>query len=171
MAMKPHEHLSAREAFSSVLQGSIENSVSNQTLQFGIGHPTLETGLSLRSALSQLGYRVCFFTSDRQELLEFVRTLEPNLVFLHFDLLSPDLLKPESVVPLILIIDGGGPMLPSSPQTHGVNILGVVDTPVSQSKLIPLVPLVLRRFQELQLLRDEFGRLENSLHEKGRNQP
>jgi response regulator NasT len=120
-----------------------------------------------RKCLTRLGHTVVAVARDGRELVEQCRAVRPDLVIT--DIKMPDMdgidaaaqIYQERPVPIILVSAYHDATLIERAESD--HILGYLVKPIKQSDLEPVIGLTLRRFAELEALRQETSGLRQAL--------
>lgn len=139
----------------------------DHTLKVAIAHSNAGTRHVLHTAIAQLGHAVCVHAGTGAELID--SSQRPDLVIVQETLPDRDGLQAvreacgDVAIPTILVLDpkDGRQLV----QPEAANVLAVLHEPVRSSDLIPVIPLVMQRFAELQALRKEIADLSQPLEE------
>lgn len=137
------------------------------SLQIAIVHQDAETHHRLHTAVAQQGHSVCLHAGSGRELIEAAQ--QPELIVIQEFLADmPGLQAVQQAcgnmaVPLIVAVDrnDGAPL----DEPNGHNIFAVVWEPVGASDLIPLIPMVTHRFDQLQGIQQRIEHLQKELDE------
>lgn len=144
-------------------------------LQVAIAHGNVEPRDTLYAGVTQLGHTVCILAENRRELVMLARTNKPDLCIVQEHLPDNNGLQAVSEIsdgrpmPTIIVIDeNDGQVLKRS---HTTNVLAVLQEPVRQSDLAPVIPLAMHYFAQRQylqnnitMLQDEIGDDSTQLH-------
>lgn len=125
-------------------------------LQIAIVHQSADICNILYGAVSQLGHSVCLHASTGRALIDAAGTHNLDLIIVQETL--PDMDGLQAVqefcggedIPTIVVLDARNGRLLE--QEGAKNVLGVLQEPVRSSDLIPVIPLVMQRFEKLQEL-------------------
>jgi two-component system, response regulator PdtaR len=117
--------------------------------------------------LPKLGHQVVSVAENGRELVEHCRTLQPDLVIT--DVKMPDMdgieaslaICLERAVPIILVSAYHDPELIQRAEAD--HVLAYLVKPIGQAALQPAIAVAVRRFAELQLLRQETADLRQTL--------
>jgi response regulator NasT len=120
--------------------------------------------------LPKLGHEVVSVAENGRELIEHCRTLQPDLVIT--DVKMPDMdgieaaqaICRERTLPIILVSAYHDPELIERAETE--HVLAYLVKPIGQAALQPAIALAVRRFGELQLLRQEAADLRQTLADR-----
>ena len=124
--------------------------------------------LGLREMLKDQGYQVVGEAADGARVLDLVRKLRPDLVFLDIKMPGVDGLQAartlvaERAVPVIILTAYADREFVDQAKETGV--LAYLVKPVRESDLRPAIEVAMARFQEIQALQEEIGNLEDALH-------
>lgn len=124
--------------------------------------------LGLREMLKDQGYQVVGEAADGARVLDLVRKLRPDLVFLDIKMPGVDGLQAartlvaERAVPVIILTAYADREFVDQAKEAGV--LAYLVKPVRESDLRPAIEVAMARFQEIQALQEEIGNLEDALH-------
>lgn len=136
-------------------------------LRVAIAHENAETRNALHTAVVQQGHVVQLHAQNGQELVERTETDRPDLIIIQETL--PDRPGLEAVrqacgggaIPLIVVLDRWNGQLLG--QRGSANVLAVLQEPIRSADLIPIIPLALQRFEQLQDLRSRADELLREL--------
>lgn len=123
--------------------------------------------LGLREMLKDQGYQVVGEAADGARVLDLVRKLRPDLVFLDIKMPGVDGLQAartllaERAVPVIILTAYADREFVDQAKEAGV--LAYLVKPVRESDLRPVIEVAMARFQEIQALQEEIGNLEDAL--------
>lgn len=123
--------------------------------------------LGLREMLQDQGYQVVGEAADGARVLDLVRKLRPDLVFLDIKMPGVDGLQAartllaERAVPVIILTAYADREFVDQAKEAGV--LAYLVKPVRESDLRPAIGVAMARFQEIQALQEEIGHLEDTL--------
>lgn len=139
-----------------------------QTLQIAIAHERTETRDALHAAVAQLGHAVCVHAGSGRELIDSSR--RPDLVIVQETL--PDMNGLHAVheavgdvaIPIIVVLDAQNGRLLRQQDSQGV--MAVLNEPVRSSDAIPVIPLAMQQFEQLQAVRDRVELLKEALSEE-----
>jgi response regulator NasT len=120
--------------------------------------------------LPKLGHVVVSLAENGRELVEHCRTLQPDLVIT--DVKMPDMdgieaaqtICRERPLPIILVSAYHDPELIERAEAD--HVLAYLVKPIGQAALQPAIALAVRRFGELQLLRQEAADLRQTLADR-----
>lgn len=123
-----------------------------------------------RKALERLGHRVVAEAGTGKELIEFCRSLRPELVIT--DIQMPDMdgieaaseIAREQAIPVILVSAfHDDEYIERARQNH---ILAYLIKPITDTDLQPAIAIAMDRFQEFQMLRRETNDLKQALEDR-----
>ncbi len=123
--------------------------------------------LGLRAMLEDHGYQVVGEASDGVRVLDLVRKVRPELVFLDIKMPGVDgldvarTLLTDRAIPVIILTAYADRGLIDQAKDAGV--LAYLVKPIRESDLIGAIEVALARFREIQALRQEIGNLHDAL--------
>ncbi len=123
--------------------------------------------LGLRAMLEDHGYQVVGEASDGVRVLDLVRKVRPELVFLDIKMPGVDGLQvartllTDRAIPVIILTAYADRGLIDQAKDAGV--LAYLVKPIKESDLIGAIEVALARFREIQALRQEIGNLHDAL--------
>jgi response regulator NasT len=120
--------------------------------------------------LPRLGHQVVVLAQTGRELVERCRVVQPDLIITDIKMPEMDgieaalLLYEEQAVPVILVSAYHNPELVARAEAD--HIMGYLVKPIKQADLAPMIALAMRRFEELQQLRQEAADLRQALQDR-----
>jgi response regulator NasT len=120
--------------------------------------------------LPRLGHQVVVLAQTGRELVERCREVEPDLIITDIKMPEMDgieaatLLYEERSIPVILVSAYHDPELIERAEAD--HIMGYLVKPIKQSDLAPMIGLAMRRFEQLQQLRQEASDLRQALEDR-----
>jgi response regulator NasT len=120
--------------------------------------------------LPRLGHKVVCAAENGRELIEQCRRLGPDLVI--SDIKMPDMdgidaaeeLAREKPVPVVLVSAYHDPELIARAEAD--HVLGYLVKPIKTADLEPVIALTMRRFEQMQILRQEAADLRQALEDR-----
>ena len=126
--------------------------------------------LDLKESLEAEGYEVVGETGRGDEVIELVRTLEPDLVILDIKMpgmtgiQAAEIITEEGLAAVILLTAFSQQELVQ--QASNAGVLAYLVKPFQRSDLVPSIELALGRFKEITFLKEEKTLLENNLESR-----
>ena len=126
--------------------------------------------LDLKESLEAEGYEVVGETGRGDEVIELVRTLEPDLVILDIKMpgmtgiQAAEIITGEGLAAVILLTAFSQQELVQ--QASNAGVLAYLVKPFQRSDLVPSIELALGRFKEITFLKEEKTLLENNLESR-----
>ena len=126
--------------------------------------------LDLKESLEAEGYEVVGETGRGDEVIELVRSLEPDLVILDIKMpgmtgiQAAEIIIEEGLAAVILLTAFSQQELVQQASSAGV--LAYLVKPFQRSDLVPSIELALGRYKEITLLKEEKTLLENNLESR-----
>ena len=126
--------------------------------------------LDLKESLEAEGYEVVGETGRGDEVIELVRSLEPDLVILDIKMpgmtgiQAAEIITEEGLAAVILLTAFSQQELVQ--QASNAGVLAYLVKPFQRSDLVPSIELALGRFKEIMLLKEEKTLLENNLESR-----
>ena len=123
--------------------------------------------LDLREMLEDAGHEVVGEAINGRKAVELTRMHRPDLVIM--DIKMPDMdgitaarkISEEKIAPVLLLTAFSQPEIVEKARDSGV--LGYLVKPVRESNLFPAMGIALSRWEEMQGLEEELGKLKDSL--------
>ncbi|MFQ5734690.1 MAG: ANTAR domain-containing response regulator [Planctomycetaceae bacterium] len=146
-----------------------------QVLNIAIAYNDPETLTSLHSSIQQLGHHVCCEATNGRRFLETSKSQRPDLMIVQEYLPDMDGLHAATEaargdeIPIVLVVAAHDGSLVARRESG--NVLAVLRGPIRQSDLMPVIPLVMHRFEQLQALRESVRSLELELDGAPRERP
>jgi response regulator NasT len=142
----------------------------NQPLRIVVADDEPDMRDYFQKGLPRLGHQVVGAAENGRELVELCRKLQPDLVIT--DIKMPDMdgidaavnIYRERPVPVILVSAYHDPELIERAEAD--HILGYLVKPIKQVDLEPVIALAMRRFEQLQVLRQETTDLRQALENR-----
>lgn len=139
-------------------------------LRIAIADDELDMREFLEEALRNLGHEVVSVVTTGRELIEACRAQHPELVIT--DIRMPDMdgldaakaICDEEVVPVIIVTAHHDPEFVKRAEER--HVLAFLVKPIKEADLAPAIAIVLRRFSELESLRQENQNLTQALQER-----
>ena len=125
----------------------------------------------LQTILPRLGHKVVVVAQTGRELVDQCREAEPDLIITDVNMPEMDGLEAAAEIyqskpiPIIVISGYHGPEVIE--RTVDAHVMAYLVKPIKQADLEPVITLAIRRFEQMQLLRDETVVLRDSLEERG----
>jgi response regulator NasT len=141
--------------------------MSNAPLRILIADDEGVIRLGLREMLKDQGYQVVGEAADGARLLDLVRKLRPDLVFLDIKMPGVDglqaarALAADRVVPVIILTAYADREFVD--QARAAGVLAYLVKPVREGDLRPAIEVAMARYREIQTLQKEIGNLEAAL--------
>ena len=126
--------------------------------------------LDLKESLEAEGYEVVGETGRGDEVIELVRSLEPDLVILDIKMpgmtgiQAAEIITEEGLAAVILLTAFSQQELVQ--QASNAGVLAYLVKPFQRSDLVPSIELALGRYKEITLLKEEKTLLENNLESR-----
>ena len=126
--------------------------------------------LDLKESLEAEGYEVVGETGRGDEVIELVRSLEPDLVILDIKMpgmtgiQAAETITEEGLAAVILLTAFSQQELVQ--QASNAGVLAYLVKPFQRSDLVPSIELALGRYKEITLLKEEKTLLENNLESR-----
>ena len=126
--------------------------------------------LDLKESLEAEGYEVVGETGRGDEVIELVRSLEPDLVILDIKMpgmtgiQAAEIITEEGLAAVILLTAFSQQDLVE--QASNAGVLAYLVKPFQRSDLVPSIELALGRFKEITFLKEEKTLLENNLESR-----
>ena len=126
--------------------------------------------LDLKESLEEEGYEVVGDTGRGDEVIELVRSLEPDLVILDIKMpgmtgiQAAEIITGEGLAAVILLTAFSQQDLVE--QASNAGVLAYLVKPFQRSDLVPSIELALGRFKEITELKKEKTLLENNLESR-----
>ena len=126
--------------------------------------------LDLKESLEEEGYEVVGETGRGDEVIELVRSLEPDLVILDIKMpgmtgiQAAEIITGEGLAAVILLTAFSQQDLVE--QASNAGVLAYLVKPFQRSDLVPSIELALGRFKEITELKKEKTLLENNLESR-----
>jgi AmiR/NasT family two-component response regulator len=142
----------------------------NESLRIAVADDEADMRDWFERILPTLGHQVVSVAENGRELVEHCRTLEPDLVIT--DVKMPDMdgieasmaICRERPLPIILVSAyHDSELLKRAEADH---VMAYLVKPIGQTALQPAITLAVRRFSELQLLRQETADLRQTLADR-----
>jgi response regulator NasT len=126
-----------------------------------------------RKILPHLGHQVVAVAANGRELVELCRTAKPDLVIT--DIKMPEMdgidaaiaLFRERPVPVIVVTAYHDPTLIERAEAD--HVMGYLIKPIKQADLGPTITLAVRRFEQLQALRQALSAKDETARGEGQN--
>lgn len=123
--------------------------------------------LDLREMLEDAGHEVVGEAINGRKAVELTRMHRPDLVIM--DIKMPELdgitaarkISEEKIAPVLLLTAFSQPEIVEKAKDSGV--LGYLVKPVQESNLFPAIEIALSRWEEMQGMEEELGKLKDSL--------
>jgi AmiR/NasT family two-component response regulator len=139
------------------------------TLRIAVADDEPDMREYFQKGLRRLGHDVVGVAANGRELVELCRAARPDLVIT--DIKMPDMdgidaaaaIYRERPVPVILVSAFHDPDLVARAEAD--HVLGYLVKPIKQTDLGPAIALAVRRFEELEELRDEGAKLRQALED------
>lgn len=141
--------------------------MSNAPLRILIADDEGVIRLGLREMLKDQGYQVVGEAADGARLLDLVRKLRPDLVFLDIKMPGVDglqaarALTADRAVPVIILTAYADREFVD--QARAAGVLAYLVKPVREGDLRPAIEVAMARYREIQTLQKEIGNLEATL--------
>jgi response regulator NasT len=142
----------------------------NQSLRIVVADDEPDMCEYFSKILPRMGHRVLAAARDGNELVNLCRTHQPDLVI--SDIKMPDMdgidaatqIYRDRPVPVILVSAYHDPKLIERAEAD--HIMGYLVKPIQQADLEPAIALAMRRFEQLQVLRQEAADLRQALEDR-----
>jgi two-component system, response regulator PdtaR len=142
----------------------------NESLRIAVADDEADMRDWFERILPTLGHRVVSVAENGRELVEHCRTLEPDLVIT--DVKMPDMdgieasmaICRERPLPIILVSAYHDPELLKRAEAD--HVMAYLVKPIGQASLQPAIAVAVRRFAELQILRQETADLRQTLADR-----
>lgn len=141
--------------------------MSNAPLRILIADDEGVIRLGLREMLKDQGYQVVGEAADGARLLDLVRKLRPDLVFLDIKMPGVDglqaarALAADRAVPVIILTAYADREFVN--QARAAGVLAYLVKPVRESDLRPAIEVAMARYREIQTLQKEIGNLDAAM--------
>jgi len=142
----------------------------NESLRIAVADDEADMRDWFERILPTLGHQVVSVAENGRELVEHCRTLEPDLVITDVKMPEMDGIEASTVIcrerplPIILVSAYHDPELLRRAEAD--HVMAYLVKPIGQASLQPAIAVAVRRFAELQILRQETADLRQTLADR-----